>query len=75
MKTGPDKITLSAEEAFELSELLDFVACWVRSAPPTLAWEFASFVGEESDYSLTELSERLVFFASLLLTAHKAGAR
>jgi hypothetical protein len=75
MRTGPATVAITAEDAIELSELLDFVADWVRAAPATVACDFARFVGAGSDYSTAELHRRLVGFSSLLLAAHKAATR
>jgi hypothetical protein len=61
-----DKVSIPADDAIELSELLDFLADWLTTAPRMVACDFERFVGAES-YSIDELRSRLGRWSNRLL--------
>ncbi len=64
--TFTETVTIPADVAIELSELLDFLADWLRSAPRMVSCDFERFVGWD-DYGIEELRTTLGRWSDRLL--------
>jgi hypothetical protein len=72
--TTIDAISVVADDAIELAELLDFIADWLTSAPRMVACDFERFVGAD-DYTVAELRTCLTRWSTKLLTTRMDPAR
>lgn len=61
-----DTVSVPADDAIELSELLDFISDWLTSAPRMVACDFERFVGADA-YSIEELRSTLGRWSNRLL--------
>lgn len=71
MRTDPtpidtETVSIDADAAIELSELLDFIADWLTSAPRMVGCDFERFVGADA-YTIDELRTTLGRWATHLL--------
>lgn len=63
--TVPPHLRLTAADAMELGQLLDFLASWFNQADPRLHACYADFVGHEAA-DLSDVRDTLARFAFLL---------
>lgn len=66
MTGDTETVTIPAAVANELSELLDFLSDWLRSAPRMVSCDFERFVGSDA-YSIEELRSTLGRWSDRLL--------
>jgi hypothetical protein len=64
--TNTETVTIDADAAIELSEMLDFIADWLTSAPRMISCDFERFVGADG-YTIDELKVTLGRWSNRLL--------
>lgn len=64
--TGTETVSIDAGAAIELSEVLDFIADWLTTAPRMVACDLERFAGSD-DYTVDELARTLGRWSSHLL--------
>ena len=64
--TTNETVTIDADAAIELSEMLDFISDWLSSAPRLVGCDFERFVGADG-YTIDELKATLGRWSNRLL--------